>query len=348
MSAVELIEVLPQHSFNESALWRYLDGRLEGFATPAHLRQFQGGQSNPTFLISTPRQRFVLRKKPPGHLLPSAHLVEREFRVLRALESQAVPVPRTHLLCEDPAVIGTAFYVMDHVEGRVFANVALPDLAPAERRALYQDAVRVLAAIHRADWQTSLGDFGKPERYVARQLERWTKQYVASQTEEQASMTRLMEWLQANVPQADETALVHGDYRLGNLIVEAHAPRVVAVLDWELSTLGHPLGDLAYACMFYRFPQNQVLGGLAGLDLATLGIPDEGELMELYRVHAQRATLEHVNFFRAFALFRSAAICQGVYARALQGNAADRRASEHGRVARIAADIGWEIANGGG
>ncbi len=347
MSAVELIDVLPQHSFNESALWRYLDGTLAGFETPARLSQFQGGQSNPTFLIATPQRRFVLRKKPPGHLLPSAHLVEREFRVLRALESQAVPVPRAYLLCEDPAVIGTAFYVMDHVAGRVFTNVALPDLAPPERRALYEDAVRVLALIHGADWRSGLADFGKPERYVARQLERWSKQYLASQTEDHRSMMQLMEWLQANVPQADETTLVHGDFRLGNLIVDSRAPRVVAVLDWELATLGHPLGDLAYACMFYRFPQNQMLGGLAGLDLAALGIPDERELMELYRAHARRPALEHLKFFRAFSFFRSAAICQGVYARALQGNAADRRASEHGRVARIAADIGWEVANGG-
>lgn len=347
MSAVELIDVLPQHSFDEASLWRYLDGRLDGFERPARLQQFQGGQSNPTFLISTPARRFVLRKKPPGQLLPSAHLVEREFRVLRALQAQDVPVPRVHLLCEDAAVIGTAFYVMDHVEGRVLPDVALPGLAPAERRALYQDAMRVLARIHAVDWRAAgLADFGKPERYVARQLERWTRQYVASKTEEDPAMARLIEWLQAHAPQADETTLVHGDFRLGNLIVDTRTPRVVAVLDWELSTLGHPLGDLAYACMFYRFPQNQMLGGLAGMDLAGLGIPPESEFMELYRAHAGRASLEHMDFFLAFSFFRSAAICQGVYARALQGNAADRRGIEHGRVARVAADIGWGIASG--
>lgn len=347
MSAVQLIDVLPQHSFNELSLWRYLREHLEGFEEPARLQQFQGGQSNPTFLISTPARRFVLRKKPPGQLVPSAHLVEREFRVLRALQSQAVPVPAAHLLCEDPAIIGTAFYVMDHVDGRVLSDVTLPGLNPAERRALYEDSMRVLAQIHRVDWRAGgLGDFGKPERYVARQLDRWTRQYLASQTEENPAMTRLSEWLQARVPPTDETTLVHGDFRLGNLIVHPTQARIVAVLDWELSTLGHPLGDLAYACMFYRFPQNQMLGGLAGLDLEALGIPGEAELMEIYRVHAGRAALERMNFFLAFAFFRSAAITQGVYARALQGNAADRRAIEHGRVAKIAADIGWEIANG--
>jgi len=351
MSAVQLIEVLPQHSFNESSLWRYLREHLEGFEEPARLQQFQGGQSNPTFLISTPARRFVLRKKPPGQLLPSAHLVEREFRVLRALQSQAVPVPAAHLLCEDPAVIGTAFFVMDHVDGRVLSDVSLPGLSREARRALYEDSMRVLAQIHRVDWRASgLADFGKPERYVARQLERWTRQYLASQTEDNPTMTRLIEWLQARVPTSDETTLVHGDFRLGNLIVHPTEARVVAVLDWELATLGHPLGDLAYACMFYRFPQNQMLSGLAGLDLEALGIPDERELMQMYcfhaGLHAGRAALEQMDFFLAFAFFRSAAITQGVYARALQGNAADRRAIEHGRVAKVAAQIGWEIANG--
>lgn len=346
-SAAVLIDVLPQHRFDERALWRYLDEHLEGFSEPAELQQFQGGQSNPTFLISTPARRFVLRKKPPGQLLPSAHLVEREFRVLRALASQSVPVPTAHLLCEDPSVIGTAFFVMDYVPGRVFTDVSLPGLDRATRRALYEDFARVLAAIHGVDWRAAgLADFGKPERYVARQLDRWTRQYLASKTDDDPAMGRLIEWLQAHVPVADESALVHGDYRVGNLIIHPTESRVVAVLDWELSTLGHPLGDLAYACTFYRFPEHQLLSGLAGRDLAELGIPTEADFVETYRQHARRDAPADMKFFLAFSFFRSAAITQGVYARALQGNAADRRAIEHGRVAKIAAEIGWEIANG--
>jgi aminoglycoside phosphotransferase (APT) family kinase protein len=346
MSDAVLIDVLPQHAFDIAPLWRYLDERLDGFEPPAQLRQFQGGQSNPTFLVSTVQRSFVLRKKPPGQLLPSAHLVEREFRVLKALESQAVPVPKVRLLCEDPGVIGTPFYVMDHVEGRVLTEVALPGLSRAQRAAIYDDLARVLAAIHGVNWQAiGLADFGKPERYVARQIDRWSKQYRASQTEDDPNMNRLIEWLEAHAPVADETALVHGDYRVGNVILHPTEPRIVAVLDWELSTLGHPLGDLAYACMFYRFPQDQMLSGLAGRDLADLGIPSEREFAESYRRHARRAPLADFEFLLAFSFFRMAAITQGVYARALQGNAADRRAIEHGRVARIAAEIGWEIAH---
>lgn len=346
-SAAVLIDVLAPHRFDERALWRYLEEHLDGFAGPAGLRQFQGGQSNPTFLISTGARRFVLRKKPPGQLLPSAHLVEREFRVLRALASQAVPVPTARLLCEDPSIIGTAFYVMDYVAGRVFTDVSLPGLDRAERSTLYEDFARVLAAIHRVDWRaTGLAEFGKPERYVARQVDRWTRQYLASKTDDDPNMSRLIEWLQAHVPAADETALVHGDYRVGNLIVHPTEPRVVAVLDWELSTLGHPLGDLAYACMFYRFPREQILGGLADSDVAELGIPTESDFVAAYRAHARREAPGDMRFFLAFSLFRSAAITQGVYARALQGNAADRRAIEHGRVAKLAAELGWEIANG--
>lgn len=345
--AATLVDVLAQHRFDEPALWRYLEERLEGFAGPAELQQFQGGQSNPTFLISTPAQSLVLRKKPPGQLLPSAHLVEREFRVLRALASQRVPVPAARILCEDPSIIGTAFYVMDYVPGRVFTDVALPGLDRAARGALYEDFARVLAVIHRVDWRAAgLADFGKPERYVARQVDRWTRQYLASKSDDDPNMSRLIEWLRAHVPEADETALVHGDYRIGNLVIHPTEPRVVAVLDWELSTLGHPLSDLAYACLFYRFTPDQILGGLAGCDLGALGIPGEDEFVAAYRAHAERASPGDMKFFLAFAFFRSAAITQGVYARALQGNAADRRAIEHGRVATFAAELGWEIANG--
>ena len=347
MAAPVLIDVLPQHRFPQSALWRYLAEHLDGFEEPAQLEQFQGGQSNPTFLIFTPARRFVLRKKPPGPLLPSAHLVEREFRVLRALQSQALPVPAARLLCEDSSIIGTAFHVTDYIEGRVFRDVSLPECSREHRAAIYDDFARVLAAMHAVNWRAiGLTDFGKPERYVARQLERWIGQYRASRTEDDPNMTRLIDWLPLHAPAEDETTLVHGDYRIGNLILHPREPRIVAVLDWELSTLGHPFGDLAYACMFYRLPQNQLLSGLAGRELAHFGIPAEQQFIDAYRCHAQRPVLGNLDFFLAFSLFRLAAITQGVYARALQGNAADRRAIEHGQIARVAAQFGWEIANG--
>jgi aminoglycoside phosphotransferase (APT) family kinase protein len=341
-SDVSIIEVLPQHRFDETSLWRYLQQHLDDFSLPAQLRQFQGGQSNPTYLIETPTRKFVLRKKPPGKLLPSAHLVEREYRILRALPDTAVPVPRARLLCEDPSIIGTAFYVMDHVEGRVITNVTLPGLSPAERRAIYTDYARVGAQLHAVDYKAcGLGDFGKPEGYVTRQLDRWSKQYLASKTEENADMDELMSWLGTHLPANDETAIVHGDYRIGNTILHATEPRIVAVLDWELATLGHPLSDLAYACMYYRIPtSNEGSGGLAGVDIAALGIPDEQEFVELYCKFSGRGHIADWPFFLSFACFRMAAITQGVYARALQGNAADRRGIKYGEHAKAFAAAG--------
>lgn len=336
-SDVSLIEVLPQHRFDEAPLWQYLQQHLDDFSMPAQLRQFQGGQSNPTYLIQTPAKKFVLRKKPPGKLLPSAHLIEREYRILRALPGTDVPVPPARLLCEDPGIIGTPFYVMDHVDGRVITNVTLPNLSPQERRAIYTDYARIGAKLHAVDYKAcGLGDFGKPEGYVARQLDRWTKQYLASKTEENADMNELISWLAAHVPVNDETAIVHGDYRIGNTILHATEPRIIAVLDWELATLGHPLSDLAYACMYYRLPPGDEgsSGGLAGLDIAALGIPDEQQFVEMYRQFSGRDHIADWPFFLSFAYFRMAAITQGVYARALQGNAADRRAIRYGEYAK--------------
>jgi aminoglycoside phosphotransferase (APT) family kinase protein len=342
---MQLIDVLPQHRFDEASLWRYLAMQLPGFTEPATIRQFQGGQSNPTFLIETPAGRVVLRKKPPGRLLPSAHLVEREYRVMKALALGAVPVPNVRLLCTDDSVIGTAFYVMDFVDGRVPSSVTLPDRSRIERGRIYDDMARVLAAIHSIDWRNcGLDDFGKPERYLARQLDRWTRQYLASRTDEDAAMASLIGWLQQHLPADDETSLVHGDYRLGNLILHATEPRIIAVVDWELATLGAPLGDLAYTCMSYRIPPGHALSGLATENLAALGIPGEEEFIASYCRYAGRARPDHWDFYLAFSFFRMAAITQGVYARAQQGNAADRHAIEHGRVARLAAELGWSIA----
>jgi aminoglycoside phosphotransferase (APT) family kinase protein len=346
-SDVIVVDVLPQHRFDEAPLWRYLEQRLDGFSGPAQLRQFQGGQSNPTYLIETPTRKYVLRKKPPGKLLPSAHLVEREYRILRALPPEQVPVPRARLLCEDVSIIGTAFYVMDHIEGRVITGVTLPQLTPAERRAVYADFARVAAGLHGVDYKAcGLGDFGKPEGYVARQLDRWSKQYVASKTDENPDMDKLIAWLAANQPQRDETAIAHGDFRIGNTIIHPTEPRIIALLDWELATLGHPLADLAYACMYYHMPAGSDVGaGLAGLDLQQLGIPTEDEFLATYRRQAGRDEIPDWRFFLAFGFFRMAAITQGVYARALQGNAADQRAISYGEAAKVFAGIGRSLTH---
>jgi aminoglycoside phosphotransferase (APT) family kinase protein len=345
-SDVAVVDVLPQHRFDEDALWRYLGAHLPDFAGPARLRQFQGGQSNPTFLIETPGRKFVLRKKPPGKLLPSAHLVEREYRILRALPGTDVPVPNARLLCEDAAVIGTAFYIMDHVEGRVITGVTLPQLSPAERTSIYLDYARIGARLHAVDFRAcGLGDFGKPEAYVTRQLDRWTKQYLASKTGENADMDRLIAWLTSHLPAGEETAIVHGDYRIGNTIIHPTEPRIIAVLDWELATLGHPISDLAYGCMYYHLAARpDGSGGLAGLELAQLGIPDEREFVAAYCRHAGRERIADWPFFLAFSCFRMAAITQGVYARGLQGNAADQRAIGYGEMSKTFASIGWQLA----
>ena len=255
-------------------------------------------------------------------------------------------MPRARLLCEDTTIVGTAFYIMDHVEGRVISDVSLPQLTAAERTALYADFARVCARLHSIDYRAcGLGDFGRPEGYVARQLDRWSKQYLASKTDENADMMRLMAWLAANQPQRDETAIAHGDFRIGNTIIHPSEPRIVAVLDWELATLGHPLADLAYACMYYHLPvRPDSRSGLAGLDLHALGIPTEQEFLALYQGHSGRATIPDLHFFLAFSCFRMAAITQGVYARALQGNAADRRAIGYGEMAKIFASVGWTLA----
>ena len=347
MSAAVLIEPLPQHRLDERRLFDFLARELPGFEEPAQVRQFQGGQSNPTYLIAAGARRWVLRKKPPGELLPSAHQVEREFRVQQALAGSAVPVPTMWLLCEDEAVIGSAFYVMDHVEGRVLTDTRLTALDPAERRPIYDALATTLAALHRVDVRAAgLEDFGKAENYVGRQIDRWTKQYLAAKTDDVPAMDRLMAWLPEHAPERDETTIVHGDFRLGNMIYAPDRPQVAAVLDWELATLGHPLSDLAYAALPYHLPPGGPLPGLRDVDPRTLGLPTEAEFLETYAKAAGRAEVEDWPFFLALSLFRLAGITQGVYARALAGNAADRGAMIMGEVAKGAALIGWEIAGG--
>jgi len=341
-----LVDVLPAHRFDEAKLRAYLADRIEGAGEGFQVRQFQGGQSNPTFLIDAGGRRYVLRKKPPGQLLPSAHQVEREYRIMAALRDTDVPVPNVRLLCEDPSVIGTAFYLMDYIEGRVFTDPMLPELDRDTRPLVFEQLAGTLARLHRVDWRAvGLADFGRPDGYIARQIDRWTKQYQASKTGDLPAMDKLMAWLPENAPALDETSIAHGDYRLGNAMYHPQRPELVAVLDWELSTLGHPLADLAYCCLPYHMPEGA--RGLGGRDLSAQGIPDEEAFLRSYCREAGRDEIPHWNFFLAFALFRSAAITQGVYARALQGNASNANAHFAGAHARLLAELGWQQAQRG-
>ncbi|MBL8644277.1 MAG: phosphotransferase family protein [Rhodospirillaceae bacterium] len=340
------IDILPAHRFDEAALAVYLNGALPGFSGPAAIKQFQGGQSNPTFLITTPKAKYVLRKKPPGKLLPSAHQVEREFAVLKALHGTGVPVPAPLVLCEDASIIGTAFYVMAFVENRVFTAPGMPGVSPDQRAGVYRSMAETLAQLHTVDWRAcGLESFGRPDGYLTRQVDRWTKQYAATKTDDMPSMDKLMAWLPGHIPDSHEAAVAHGDYRLGNLLIDPVAPKVVAIVDWELATIGHPLADLAYACMAYRMPTDDpVFAGLGGVDLKPLGIPAEDELVEMYARAAGRSHIPDWPFYLAFSYFRLAAITQGVYARSLQGNASDLKAKYYGAVAKTSAEIGWSIA----
>ena len=336
-----LVPVLPNHRFDEAALRRCLAGHLPGFAGACEIRQFQGGQSNPTYHLATAGGDYVLRKKPPGTLLPSAHAVDREYRILHALRDSGVPVPAVHLLCADESIIGTMFFVMDYREGRVFADRTLPGVSPADRTAIYDDMGRVLARLHGVDWrQAGLEGFGRPGNYVGRQIDRWSKQYAAARVGDEPAMDRLMAWLAAHAPLPDETAIAHGDYRLGNLIIHPTEPRVVAVLDWELATLGHPLADLAYNCLAWRLPPE--LLGIEGLDVP--GLPDEAAYVRDYVRRTGRAAAPGMEFFVAFSLFRWAAIAAGVYRRALDGTAADAGGREAGAKFRGLAQYGWQTA----
>ncbi len=326
------------------ALEAWLSEHVAGFRGPLQIERFAGGQSNPTYRLSAPSGRYVLRKKPEGALLPSAHAVDREYRVMTALRDTPVPVPRTFGYCADAAVIGTPFFVMDCVEGRIFWDPSLPELSRAERGALWDDVNRVVAALHRVDVAAAgLADYGRPGNYFERQIARWTRQYRASEMAPIEAMDRLIEWLPAHVPKSDETTLVHGDLRLDNLIVHPSEPRVVAVLDWELSTLGHPLADLSYHVMTWRLTSGQ-FRGMAGQDLAALGIADEAAYVAAYCARAGRAPIDRATweFAMAFSMFRLAAILQGIARRAEDGTAASSEAVEAGRRARPIADVAWQ------
>lgn len=333
--------VRESHRFDVARLEGYLVAHLPGFAGPIDVRQFRGGQSCPTYQLRTERAAYVLRRKPPGKLLPSAHAIDREYRVLSALANTGLPVPTARLLCEDPDVVGTPFYIMDYVPGRIFWDLALPGMTPPERAGIYDAMNEVMARLHAVDQvAVGLGDFGRPSGYVARQIERWTKQYRASETETIEAMERLIEWLPENLPAEEEVALVHGDYRLDNMIFHPTEPRVVAVLDWEVSTIGDPLADFAYHCMLWRLPPD-AFKGLRGLNLEALGIPKERDYVAAYCRRTGRPGVENFDFRVAYNMFRLAAILQGIMGRVRDGTAASEEAAARGALARPVAEAGW-------
>jgi len=352
--------VAEQHLFEVAALERYLDARLPGFAGPLQVEQFKGGQSNPTYKLTTPARIYAMRTKPgpSARLLPSAHAVEREFKVMRALHGSDVPVPEMLVLCEDEGVIGRAFYLMQFVEGRVLWDQSLPGFDPAGRAAIYDEMNRVIAALHSVDPQAvGLGDYGKPGNYFERQIGRWTKQYQASITEPIEAMDRLIEWLPRHIPASakddSRVSVVHGDFRLDNLVFHASETRIVAVLDWELSTLGHPLADFSYHCMSWHIvpSPNHAARGISGLDLAALGIPDEKTYVRRYCERTGLADVDAVmadwNFYLAYNLFRIAGILQGIAKRVEAGTASSAQARQSAAGARPLAEMGWRIAEHG-
>ena len=328
-----------------SRLDEYLRAHIDGYAGGGHFRQFLGGQSNPTYLIEDDSGTYVLRKKPPGKLLPSAHAVDREFRVISALAGSRVPVPRARLLCRDEDIIGQMFYVMDYVPGRVFAGREMPDCSPRDVAAMFESMANVLGALHAVDCEAvGLGDFGIPTAYVERQVVRWSKQYEASKIEDCEAMDDVIAWLSTSIPPDDRASLVHGDYRPGNVIFANDAQDVVAVLDWELSTIGHPLADVGYFLMPYRLDAASFPWGVQGLDLDAIGIPPETTLLEAYARSAGLDVTPAIDFYVVFAMFRLAAILAGVLRRGLDGNASDPRAVEQGRTYASLAAVALGIA----
>jgi aminoglycoside phosphotransferase (APT) family kinase protein len=323
-----------RHRIDVASLEKFLGFRI------SRIEQFKGGQSNPTYKIN---DQYVLRRKPPGKLLPSAHAVDREYRVIKALHPTGFPVAKPHVLCEDESVIGTAFYVMDYVEGRVLWDQALPGMTKIQRAEIWDALNEVMARLHLVDYRAvGLEDFGKPGNYIERQIARWTKQYQASETERVEAMDNLIAWLPQNIPPSAATTVVHGDYRLDNAIFHPSEPRILAVLDWELSTLGDPLADFAYHCMSWHIPPGQ-FRGIAGLNLKELGIPGEDEYVKRYceRTGRQGINPSHWDFYIAYNLFRIAAILQGILKRVVDGTAASAHARDAGMRARPMAELGW-------
>ena len=346
--------VSDKQAFDVDALTQWLNQNLPGFAGPLTVESFKGGQSNPTYKLTTPSQSYVMRAKPApvAKLLPSAHAIEREFAVMSGLYGTDVPVPRMYCLCEDESVIGRAFYVMEFMQGRILWDQALPGMTPSERADIYKEMNRVISALHTVNFaERGLGAYGKPGNFFERQIGRWSKQYVASITQPIEEMDKLMDWLPRNIPEMGRAenmvSIVHGDYRLDNLMFHPTEPRIVAVLDWELSTLGHPLGDFSYHCMAWHIPPG-AFRGIGGLDLASLGIPSEDEYIRLYCGRTGLVTPDVLkadwNFYMAYNLFRIAAILQGIAKRVEAGTAASAQAASSGAGARPLAQMAWNFA----
>jgi len=345
-------EVAPALKFDAARLEAYLAANAKGFAGPLTVRQFKGGQSNPTYFLQTPSRRYVLRRKPPGKLLPSAHAVDREFRAISALHPQGFPVAAPVLYCSDESVVGTPFYVMSFVEGRVFWEPHMPVSNPKERAAVYDAMNATLARLHGFDPAAiGLADYGRGENYVARQVDRWSKQYRASETEKVDDMERLMEWLPKNLPPAGPVRVVHGDYRLDNMILAADAPRVLAVLDWELSTLGDPLADFSYHLMQWEMPATDSTAGtgtLVGRDLSALGIPSRADYVDAYMARTGLDPRPHLPVYLAYNFFRLTAILQGIVGRVRDGTATNEHAPSRAMLVRPLAAKAWAFAQEAG
>ena len=331
------------------ALSDYMHKHVDGFTGDLHIEQFKGGQSNPTFMLTAGAQRYVLRTKPApaAKLLPSAHAIEREFRVMDALSKAGFPAARQYALCEDEEVIGRAFYIMEFMDGRVLWDQSMPDMSNTERAAHYDEMNRVIAQLHTIDYKAiGLETYGKPGNYFGRQIDRWTRQYKASETEHIPAMEHLIEWLPQHIPAGEQTTIVHGDYRLDNMIFHPTEPRILAVLDWELSTLGHPLADFSYHCMSWHIVPG-LFRGIAGLDLKSLGIPTEEDYLAKYSERTGIAiNKEDFRFYLAYNMFRMAGILQGIMKRYQDGTAASEQALKNGQAARPMAEMGWDFASG--
>ena len=339
-------EVREAHRFDEQRLEVWLAANVDGFGGPLTVTQFKGGQSNPTYRLEAGSGSYVLRRKPPGKLLKSAHAVDREFRVINALHRAGFPVPRPYALCEDDAIVGTPFYVMECVDGRIFWELDLPSLEREERAAIYDHVNETLATLHGTDYKAiGLDDYGVPGNYFERQISRWTRQYRASETGKIPSMDQLIDWLPESIPDDSSSSIVHGDYRLDNMIIHPTEPRVIAVLDWELSTIGHPLADFTYHLMAWQMPEIGIGStGLVGKPIAELGIPDEGTYIERYCARTGRDGISDRNFYSAFNFFRLAAILQGIAGRVRDGTAASKHASQAVKAVQPLADLGWQHA----
>lgn len=323
----------------------YLEAHISGFRGLRKAEKFSGGQSNPTYLLNADSGQYVLRRQPPGQLLKSAHAVDREYRVMTALRDSDVPVPRTFHLCEDREVIGSLFFVMEYVDGKLFWDPSLPEINGDQRGCIYNEMNRILAKLHDVNINAvGLFDYGYPGNYFERQVSRWSKQYQASETETITAMNTLMEWLPANTPADDgQVSLIHGDYRLDNMIFHPQREQIVALLDWELSTLGHPYADLAYQCMQWRLPSDTDIPGLGGLNRVELGIPEEQEYVAMYCERRGIGAIDHWEYYLSFGFFRLAAILQGVMKRALMGNASSQKALAYGKMAPVLAEMAVEI-----